>query len=150
MQEKLCQFHKVLHPVEAFGKLARSKDGLQLICKEQRRIEMVEYRKRTGYKPVRTAEQIMAYNLMKNYQLTLGDYQEMVMVQCGLCAVCGQPEINIDPRTNETKRLAVHHNHNTGKVIALCCAECNMGMGKLKDNSVFLRRAADLMDEEGS
>lgn len=150
MLEKMCAYHKVVHPIEAFGKYSRSVDGYQYICKERRREEAVEYRKRTSYKPVRTPEQIMAYNLMKNYKLTVADYNDMVMTQCGLCAVCGEGEKVLDPRTGNVKKLAVHHNHNTGKIIALCCAECNMGMGKLKDNSIFLKHAADLMNQEGS
>ncbi len=148
--EKMCTYHKILHPIESFGKLSRSADGFQHVCKERRRYEAVEYRKRTTYKTYRTPEQIMAYNLMKNYKLTLEQYNEMVMVQCGLCAICGSTEKVIDPRTGNTKKLSVHHNHNTGKILALCCSECNMGMGKLKDNSTFLMRAADLMNEEGS
>ena len=111
---------------------------------------MREYRKRTGYKAVRSPEQILAYNLMSNYKLTIAQYNEMIMLQCGACAICGNAETILDPRTGNIKRLAVHHNHITGKVIALCCSECNMGMGKLKDSSILFRRAADLMDEEGS
>lgn len=147
MEVKMCAYHKVEHPVSEFGTRLRSPDGLEAACKERRNFLMREYRKVNKGKP-RPPEQIFAYNLKRNYGITPEKYNEMIMAQCGLCAICGQPEVLLDPRTGETRRLSVHHNHETGKVLALCCSECNMGMGKLKDSAILLRRAADLMDEE--
>lgn len=80
----------------------------------------------------------------KKYGITEAQYQDMVIVQCGTCAVCGEPETKTRRATGRTDRLAVHHSHRTGEVIALVCGECNLGMGKLKDNTQFLRNAADL------
>jgi Autographiviridae endonuclease VII len=86
------------------------------------------------------------HEFKRRYGITVQQYDEMVMAQCGTCAVCGEPETAL-AKSGETKRLAVHHNHDSGKVIALLCYRCNIGMGNLQDNPVFLRNAAQLMEE---
>ena len=147
METKVCSYHKVEHLISEFSRRALSPDGLESACKERRSSLAREYRRNNPSKP-RPVDQIFSYNLKKNYGISPEQYQEMVVTQCGQCAVCGEPEKTIDPKSGNTKRLSVHHNHDSGVVIALCCSECNMGMGKLKDSAALLRRAADLMDME--
>jgi Recombination endonuclease VII len=86
------------------------------------------------------------YHLQYEYGLTLAQYEEMLMTQCGTCAVCGESERALYKDTGEPKRLAVHHDHKTGAVVALVCQACNRGMGLLRDEPKLLRRAADLND----
>lgn len=88
-----------------------------------------------------------AASFRNNYGITISQYEEMVMAQCGLCAVCNEPETATLKKTGDTKRLAVHHNHDSGEVVALLCQNCNIGMGNLRDNPTYLRRAAQLMEE---
>lgn len=80
---------------------------------------------------------------LTKYGITISRYNEMVMMQCGLCAVCGGPPTG--PRDLD-ERLAVHHCHDTGTVIALVCSPCNLGMGQLGDDPERMRFAASLME----
>jgi len=59
-------------------------------------------------------------------------YAEMFNSQSGLCAICNQPETAT--RLGKVKALAVDHCHNTGVIRGLLCADCNTGIGKLKEN----------------
>jgi hypothetical protein len=82
------------------------------------------------------------------FGMSLEEYNDMVMSQCGLCSVCGELETKVDSRTGDTFKLSVHHSHKTGKVIALCCKTCNAGMGYLKDDPKLLMFAAELNKED--
>lgn len=70
-------------------------------------------------------------NLAK-YGLTVEQYEQMYREQNGVCAICAK--INLNGR-----RLSVDHNHNTMKVRALLCSNCNIAIGNAKENIVFLR-----------
>lgn len=89
---------------------------------------------------VKTEDDKRNYRLQYEYGITLAEYNDLVMSQCGLCAVCGNPETKVQ-RSREC-RLSVHHDHVSGDVLALLCAKCNRGMGLMSDNPELLRRAA--------
>lgn len=73
---------------------------------------------------------------LRRYGLTPEQYDALHKAQEGVCALCRLPEPVV------SKRLAVDHNHATGKVRALLCSNCNTGLGNLKDNPELLERAA--------
>ena len=83
-----------------------------------------EYKKANADKQSKYA---YAYTL-KKYGITFDDYNKMFEEQNGCCASCG------DHQTLFTKRLVVDHNHETGKVRALLCSNCNTALGLLKEN----------------
>jgi Recombination endonuclease VII len=56
-------------------------------------------------------------------------YQEMLLAQNYLCAICGKPETKIDPQLGKPCMLAVDHCHGTKKVRALLCFRCNTNFG---------------------
>jgi hypothetical protein len=70
----------------------------------------------------------------------------MFKEQNGVCAICGQPEVAIDKRTNIIKLLAVDHDHQTGKVRGLLCQKCNHGIGNFNDNQVNLQLAIQYLN----
>ena len=73
----------------------------------------------------------------RRFGITRYDYAEMFRLQNGVCAICSQPETAT--RNGRVKALAVDHDHSTGKVRGLLCADCNTGIGKLKeDRNTFL------------
>jgi hypothetical protein len=51
--------------------------------------------------------------------------------QGGVCAACGLPENRMNARLKG--RLHVDHDHVTGQVRGLLCANCNAALGLLRD-----------------
>lgn len=76
-----------------------------------------------------------------NYGLTLNEYNEMFHAQGGQCAICGTADLPIDPRTGKLYELAIDHCHKSGKVRALLCHHCNVGLGGFRDDPVLLHAA---------
>lgn len=74
--------------------------------------------------------------LQRNYGITLEDYEKLWKAQGHVCAICLQ-ECN---RSNST-RLCVDHCHKTGRVRGLLCFNCNVGLGKFKDDPELLQAA---------
>lgn len=82
-----------------------------------------------------------ARSLMKNYGMTIEQYDEMVKAQGGACAICqGEP-------SGSAGRFHVDHDHATGKVRALLCHTCNVGLGSFKDSPDLLRIAGDYLEK---
>ena len=65
------------------------------------------------------------------YKISPEERQEMWQAQEGKCKICGVvAELHLD------------HDHTTGAVRALLCANCNRGIGQLKDDPGLLEAAA--------
>jgi hypothetical protein len=109
--------------------------------REGRTAYLREYRKANP-------EKEKARSLREDFDLTLEQYEEMHEKQDGKCAICKNPETQL--RGGKVKKLAVDHNHSTGKIRGLLCSDCNMGIGKLKDDYKILRQAADYLDKYSS
>ena len=72
--------------------------------------------------------------LLNIYGLTEEAFNNMVIGQSGLCAIC-QKTMKPGLGTN------VDHCHRTGKVRALLCTSCNAGIGYLKDDPAIVAAA---------
>jgi len=62
-------------------------------------------------------------DLRRHHGITLSEYETMLTVQKGCCAICGNA-IKLGQR-----KLAVDHDHETGKTRGLLCVLCNIGLG---------------------
>ena len=85
--------------------------------------------------------------LKRTFGITLDDYNKMFMDQNGCCKGC-------DRHQSEFKRaLCVDHCHKTGKIRGLLCDDCNVGLGRLRDNPQTLINLAEYLnynDESGT
>lgn len=77
--------------------------------------------------------------------LSLADYQVLSDAQSGLCAACGQPETKVH-RNGTVLRLAVDHDHETGRVRGLLCSRCNYSLGYARDDPDTLRALIAYLD----
>jgi Recombination endonuclease VII len=79
-------------------------------------------------------------NLRRNYGITSEEYEKMFAEQKGLCASCKLPETRPEPRSKvgAIRNLCVDHDHETGQVRSLLCAECNAALGMLKDDPKYI------------
>lgn len=80
-------------------------------------------------------------HLKESHGITLNEYQLKLKEQNGKCAICGR----IDSADKITKYFHVDHDHATGKIRGLLCSNCNLGLGKFKDNADFLLKASEYL-----
>lgn len=72
------------------------------------------------------------------YGIGWDEYNDMLDAQGGTCAICN---LKYD------KKLAVDHNHTTGKNRGLLCDRCNRGIGLLQDSIDNVERALAYLTE---
>lgn len=75
-------------------------------------------------------------HLKREYGITLDEYESMLTVQDGRCAICGTTE----PGGHGT--FAVDHCHKQGDIRELLCQPCNTGIGMLGEDPDRLLAAA--------
>jgi len=75
----------------------------------------------------------MANSFKRNYKITPETYYEHLKAGC---AICGST-ISL----GGLRRLAVDHNHLTGKFRGVLCSNCNTAIGYFKDSLNLLQRA---------
>jgi len=94
-----------------------------------------DYQKELYKKPhvkARRAEYMRKYLRVRNSGVTEEQVQQRLVDQEYKCAICGEP-IDI--------HAPVDHDHKTGEKRGLLCHNCNLGLGKFRDNVAFLERA---------
>lgn len=146
MNSKACTKCETLKPFTDFYRAKAMKDGRASWCKKctssrkrKHSPDELERMRQWRRKPENLARE-QERSFQRRYGISSREYEEMVMAQCGLCAICQEPETR--QRNGEVSRLAVHHNHDTGEVVALLCHACNTGLGLLGDSPERLRLAA--------
>jgi hypothetical protein len=74
-------------------------------------------------------------------------YQALLDSQNGGCAICGVCDGH---RSNggQTCRLALDHDHQTGRLRGLLCNNCNQGLGRFKDSVALLEAALRYLKRE--
>ena len=63
---------------------------------------------------------------LKQFDLTVEQYEEILHTQNGQCAICAQ-------LCSSGRRLSVDHNHKTGNVRGLLCTRCNVRLGMIEN-----------------
>jgi len=82
-----------------------------------------------------------AKNLKANYNISLEEYESILVAQDYKCKCCG-----IDSKYLK-KHLSVDHDHKTGKVRGLLCSNCNLILGLVHDNpEILVTLASYLID----
>lgn len=72
--------------------------------------------------------------LRKNFGITGAEYRALEEAQDHVCAICEKPDVSFLANGKSGRRLAVDHDHATGKVRALLCGWCNRAIGFLGDD----------------
>lgn len=97
----------------------------------------------------RYAEQRRRWHFKKKFGITVEQYDQMLANQGGLFALC-----RTDRRTINThgtlRKLAIDHDHETGRVRALLCETCNRGLGLMRDDPALLRAGATYIERHKS
>jgi len=114
----------------------KKKYDVGFYCTNCRKAEQKAIRKRHP-------EVMQERDLIKDFGLTLAQYNQMLVAQNGVCAICKKPETAI--RDGELLALAVDHNHKTNQIRALLCGNCNKGIGNLQESPELLITAAQYL-----
>jgi Recombination endonuclease VII len=154
---KICTNCKEDRPIDHFGKCSRNADKINNECKFCNRARANRWAAENKVKnSIRAStwnkENSQRHNeisvkwnvgnkrkkrdthLKKNFGITIEEYDNLLNVQEGKCAICGNPESTFDGRTKSPKMLSVDHDHITGVVRGLLCQTCNLVLGLFKDS----------------
>lgn len=80
------------------------------------------------------------YAVSKNYNITAERFEEMLVEQNNVCAICKR-----GPNGRRDK-LHIDHNHVTGKVRGLLCHSCNVSIGHFNDDIDMLQSAINYLE----
>lgn len=141
---KFCPGCKQILPVVDFSTM-KVRSGVASHCKEcskkfqQERNSLPEYVEKRKLVYKRNKEKQLNANLIREFNITLEQYNKKLTEQNGGCFICGKtPEQN-------GKRLAVDHNHVTGKNRGLLCSSCNICIGFIEKNSLDIERVKEYL-----
>lgn len=111
-------------------------------CRPCDAAQSAEWRERNpgyGTDYMRRVRDERGYARRARFGLTPADVRAMLEAQHGRCGICDEsvtPEgINID------------HCHSTGRIRAILCRSCNLGLGFFKDDPARMERAAEYIRE---
>jgi hypothetical protein len=126
MKYKWCKYCNKNHPATRNFWSFR-KNGTPSGCRKKNREDSLKYHKNNKE---RSKERL----LKTKYNLTLQQFKEMMNNADCKCAICGNMLL-------ELSNANVDHDHSTGKVRGILCNNCNLGLGRFKDNLDLLLNA---------
>lgn len=74
------------------------------------------------------------------YGVTVAEVDAMIAKQNNRCAICKQLS---------SRRLCLDHCHDTGKIRGIICHDCNLALGRVKDNVDVLRSMIEYLEING-
>jgi RNase P subunit RPR2 len=87
-------------------------------------------------------------DLMRDFGLTLEQFEAMKIVQDNKCAICRKEETAM--WRGKKRELAVDHHHGTGAVRRLLCTNCNQGIGSFMEDPEILKKALEYLQQHTS
>ena len=116
--------------VKALEEFPRNKNGSKgrgSYCKPCHNARGVASKQRSGG--------FQEYHRRHRYGMAVGEFDEMLREQGGLCALCGErPAEHVD------------HDHLFGHVRGILCFNCNGGLGQFKDRVDIMAKAIDYLE----
>ncbi len=116
-------------------------------CQEIKSLEDFYLRKDRGvpYSDCKDCTKTRAFDfkIQGKFGLAGKEYQLILDIQGRVCAICGASV------SDNGKRLAIDHDHKTGRIRGLLCNGCNVGLGMFRDNPKILRKAIRYLKENG-
>lgn len=133
-----------------FAKNRTRKTGLQVYCRECQKGVQRESQNEVARRPNRRR-----WNLKNRYGIGEEQYQELLLKQGGVCAICKEHETRKRERGGDPVRLSVDHDHNCcpgkkscGKCVrALLCFRCNQLLGLCHDDITVLQAAIEFLHQ---
>jgi|SRR6185312_1803343 len=86
-------------------------------------------------------DKVFAGHLRRKYGITLDQYNELLVLQGGVCGICKGLPVGKTKNGKPSSRYDVDHDHATGKVRGLLCHSCNVMLGQARDRIDVLNAA---------
>lgn len=133
---RLCKVCDKVKSITEFHWTSPKHNYRRRTCKKCQHEQQMKLAKSTPERRLAKKRYSYSYKL-KEYGLTLVDFDAMMEAQQGRCRICDR---EFD---SQVKPLQPHvdHCHATGKVRGILCFTCNTGLGKFNDNVEWLRAA---------
>jgi len=162
---RACTRCNVIKDLGDFYKNSRNKSGIDCWCKSCHSIANKKYclenrdrvntRKRLYVLKNKTrisaqrkefrknnSESIAGQKLQWSYGISILEYNHFLSLQNHCCCICNMHQSTL------SQRLAVDHDHKTGKIRGLLCGKCNKGIGLFKDSIELMRKAINYLDKK--
>ena len=107
----------------------------------QRNKERIREQKKLQY----DYERVKDRDLKRKYNISLDDYNRMLIEQEGKCWTCSR---KAEDERNSV--LVVDHNHLTGMVRGLLCNGCNTAIGLVQESQEILQKISKYLHEKGA
>lgn len=130
MITKKCVICKEVRDIDLFAKDRSRKDGHQRECK---------FCRQSRYKNGIDNDRDVTYKRI--FGIDLNTYNEMLKKQAEKCLICKRHQSEVK------KRFAVDHCHTTGKIRALLCEDCNLSLGRLRENTEIMLSMIKYVEE---
>lgn len=151
-------------PTEMFGMRTKSKGKRyrSTICKPCVTARTVAWKEQNPEKAkayTKTAEAKRYSRRMEDrYGISSSDYEAILREQDGVCRICKRHEtrtrgkrqldfVGEDSKAAIVRRLAIDHDHVTGKVRGLLCGACNTVLGLVSEDVAILNSVIEYLEE---
>ena len=129
MVVKVCRTCRKTLPLSDFHKSKVHSFGVKNNCaKCANAYHRKNYSKK--YKTDQHKRKLSNWHLLRKYNISLEEYQQLYEAQKGCCAICKKEPQSLNvTRISKGKKeiLVVDHDHATKRIRGLLCQECNQG-----------------------
>lgn len=106
---------------------------------EENKLNSAKYAKEWRQNNPEKRKTIKRRHDLKKYGITEEQYEDMVLHQLGVCAICEKEQ------KDNSRRLDIDHCHKTGKVRGLLCSKCNTALGLLNEELELFNKAVNYL-----
>lgn len=139
--KELDQFYKYKNRQQHHCKKCHIEYSKKYIEKNRDKVkERLKNYYKTNYSKIKIKQKHT--ELKRIYGITLNEYNQLLKEQNDSCFICQKHQSNFK------RKLAVDHDHKTGKVRGLLCHNCNTSLGKFNDDTIVLKRAIEYLEKK--
>ncbi len=139
------------------GTLRSTRNCVCVQCERDSSREAMRLKRQADPRAVRARE--TAAKMLKVFGVAPAQYQQMFAAQRGLCRICGESlvsrlddsrELRAGMRGTSKMIARIDHDHSTKAVRGLLCSDCNLLLGKARDDEKVLLSAVRYLRESAT
>ncbi len=150
-QGKRCPMCQEFKTPEHFSKTKGTTHGLAVYCKPcmskkhntWRRKNLARVAKQLRDRRKKDPQRFRDYHRKCVYKMPIGQYEAMLAMQGGVCAICGTDR----PDKKPGRSFHIDHCHSSKEIRGLLCGNCNLGLGHFQDDVKLLQSAISYLSK---